>query len=635
MKKHFLFALFLLFLFTQANGTRKYTVGSPDGKLVLTIYDDGKKQCDRLKYQLDYKNTPVVLPSDIGIGGWQENLTVKETATRSVDFNWTPVYGERAQVRDHFNEKTLKLKREGRTGELRLVVRAYNEGIAFRYVCSSLGAADTGRLRISSEKTNFRFAEGTMAWVTYRAQHDYELLPLRAWTDAVERPLTLQLKNGLFACITEAELVNYSRTKFVIPEGEENLVRCQMDSPVELPFPSASPWRVIMVAEKPTGILANNDLILKLNAPCQIEDTSWIKPGKVIRSVSLTTEGAKKVVDLAVRRNLQYILFDAGWYGRETDPKSDPTKSDVDPERSPVNDLSIPEVVEYAKSKKIGVWLYVNRLALENHLDEILPLYQKWGIAGIKFGFVNVGSQYWTKWVHDAVVKCAAHRLMVDIHDEYRPTGFSRTYPNLLTQEGIRGNEEFPDGRTNTVLPFTRFVAGAADATICYFHRKEFKPWVIKSNPNARMLENTACHQMALAVINYSPLQFLYWYDTPGDFQDVPELAFFDEVSTVWDDTRIVTGEIGKFISIARRKGDTWFVGCITNNEARKMTFPLDFLEPGKEYEMTVYSDGGEEVETKTRVVVAKRAVNRQSVFENNLLPRGGCAMIIQLSGVF
>jgi alpha-glucosidase len=631
MKKHFLFSLFLLFLFTQANGTRTYTVGSPDGKLVLTIYGDGKKQYDRLKYKVDYKNTPVVLPSDIGIGGWQENLSVEETVARSVDSCWTPVYGERAKVRDRFSEKTFKIKRAVHSGELRLVVRAYNEGIAFRYIRVSPGAAGADKLIIDSEKTNFRFAEGTMAWVTYRAQHDYELLPLRDWTDAAERPLTLQLKNGLYVCLAEAGLVNYSRTKFIIPEGESNVVSCQMDSPVELPSPAVSPWRVIMVAEKPTGILANNDLILNLNAPCQIEDPGWIKPGKVIRSVSLTTEGAKEVVDLAVRRNLQYILFDAGWYGRETDPKSDPLKSDVDPERSTVNDLNIPEVIEYAKSRKIGVWLYVNHIGLENHLDEILPLYESWGVAGIKFGFVHVGSQHWTKWLHDAVVKCAAHRLMVDIHDEYRPTGFSRTYPNLLTQEGIRGNEEFPDGRTNTILPFTRFIAGAADATICYFHRKEFKPWVIKSNPNARMLENTACHQMALAVINYSPLQFLYWYDTPGDFRDVPELAFFDEVPTVWDDTRIVAGEIGKFCGIARRKGDTWFVGCVTNNEARKISFSLDFLEPGKEYKMTVYSDGGGEEETKTRVTVTGRDVNAQSVFEAHLLPRGGCAMTIHL----
>jgi alpha-glucosidase len=289
--------------------------------------------------------------------------------------------------------------------------------------------------------------------------------------------------------------------------------------------------------------------------------------------------------------------------------------------------LDIQEVLRYARSKNVGLWVYVNKRALVNYLDEILPLYQSWGIAGIKFGFVQVGSFRWTTWMHEAIQKCADHNIMVNVHDEYRPTGFSRTYPNFLTQEGVRGNEEFPDGVNNTTLPFTRFLAGAADATVCYYHRKDLKTTLPL---NARSLLNTPCHQMALALINYSPLQYLYWYDNPDDFQDEPELTYFDELFTVWDDTRVFDGRIGEYISMARRKGDTWFAACITNNDARKMDFPLNFLDPAAKYELTLYTDGGEKVKTRTHVAIEKKQVDHRSVLKLDLLPRGGCAMMIK-----
>jgi alpha-glucosidase len=218
---------------------------------------------------------------------------------------------------------------------------------------------------------------------------------------------------------------------------------------------------------------------------------------------------------------------------------------------------------------------------------------------------------------------------MADIHDEYRPTGFSRTYPNLLTQEGVRGNEEFPDGINNTTLPFTRFLAGAADATVCYFHRKELKP-DLEKRLNARSLQNTACHQMALSVINYSPLQFLYWYDTPEDAGDEPELVFFDELQTVWDDTRVLEGSIGEYVTVARRKGGKWFAGSITNNGPRTFELPLDFLDPSRQYRLRLFTDGGEKVKTRTHVATETRKVTHKTGLKLNLLPRGGCAMIIE-----
>jgi alpha-glucosidase len=383
-----------------------------------------------------------------------------------------------------------------------------------------------------------------------------------------------------------------------------------------------------MVTEHAGELLANNDLLLNLNPPCEIPNTSWIQPGKVMREITLSMKGSKELVDFAVKRHLQYIHFDAGWYGFEYTVASDATKVNVDPRRNPNSDLNLQEVIKYANSKGIGVFLYVNQRALYQQLDELLPLYEKWGVKGIKFGFVEVGSHRWTTWLHDAVKKCAKYHLMVDIHDEYRPTGFSRTYPNLLTQEGVRGNEEMPEATNSTILPFTRFIAGAADHTICYYHRPELKP-KLAATQNARVMKTTSGHQLALAVVFYSPLQFLYWYDLPEDSKDEPELEFFDKVPTVWDDTKVLNGEISKYVTIARRKGDDWFVGTVTNTDQRSLEIPLQFLTPGRKYLASIYYDDPAS-KVRTKVSIKRMEVDANSVLDANLIPSGGQAVWIR-----
>jgi alpha-glucosidase len=268
------------------------------------------------------------------------------------------------------------------------------------------------------------------------------------------------------------------------------------------------------------------------------------------------------------------------------------------------------------------VILYVNQRALEKQLDTILPLYEKWGVAGIKFGFVQVGSHRWTTWLHEAVKKCARYHLMVDIHDEYRPTGFSRTYPNLMTQEGIMGNEEMPDATHNTILPFTRFVAGAADYTFCYYYRKEF-------GHRERHIRTTPAHQLALPVIFYSPWQFMYWYDKPGDYQGEPELELWDALPTVWDDTKIIQGEIGQYITVARKSKESWFVGTITGNNGRELKIPLNFLDAGKKYEASIYSDDPG-VKTRTKVAIKRMIVDASTILDTRLQPSGGEAIRIR-----
>lgn len=430
--------------------------------------------------------------------------------------------------------------------------------------------------------------------------------------------------------LTEAGVVNYVRTKFALGD-KPNTINNVMYGSVDEIAPFSTPWRVVMAANNAGELIENNDILLNLNPPSRIENPWWITPGKVMREVTLSTAGAKAVVDFAVKRNLQYIHFDSGWYGPENSWKSDAATVAFDSTRnSKYGAFDLHEAIAYAKKYNKKVILYVNQRALSKQLDEILPLYKSWGVDGLKFGFVQVGSHYWTKWLHEAVAKCAKYGLVVDIHDEYRPTGFSRTYPNLMTQEGIRGNEEFPDATHNALLPFTRFTQGAADYTICYY-RRDFSgkdPDKSQGQVKARLLSTTPAHQLALSVIYYSPLQYVYWYDKPSESQDEPELEFFDKVPTVWDDTKVLDGIPAKFITTARRSGTNWFVGSITNTEARKLSIPLHFLEPGKNYTAHIYEDDLK-VKTRTKVGIKRIKVTHESVLEANLQPSGGQAVMI------
>jgi Lipoate-protein ligase A len=208
-------------------------------------------------------------------------------------------------------------------------------------------------------------------------------------------------------------------------------------------------------------------------------------------------------------------------------------------------------------------------------------------------------------------VKMNEYEMLVDIHDEYRPTGFSRTYPNLMTQEGIRGNEEMPDATHNTILPFTRFLAGAADYTICYYNNR---------------IKTTHAHQLAMAAVYYSPLQFMYWYDSPSAYTGEPEIEFFDKVKTVWDDTKTVGGDIGEYVTIARRSGEEWFLGTLGNNDARRIATPLSFLDPDTKYVANIYTDD-EKTNTKTKVKVTRLIAGSNTILHFDLKPSGGCAV--------
>ena len=297
------------------------------------------------------------------------------------------------------------------------------------------------------------------------------------------------------------------------------------------------------------------------------------------------------------------MLYDWKWYEPCTSHDGDATVV--------IDAIDMPEVVRYGREKGVGIWLYVNQHALMKQREEVLSQLEKWGIAGIKSGFVQYGSHRWATWLHDLVRSAADHHLLINIHDEFRPSGFSRTYPNLLTQEGICGNEEFPDANHDTTLPFTRMINGAADYTICYYGDR---------------LKNTHAHQLAASLVYYSPLQTLFWYDEPKQYNGEPEISWFENLETVFDDTRVLSGYPGDHIVMARRKGDVWFAAAMGNNEASTRAIPLNFLEDGKKYIAYIYQDD-DKIDTNTKVACSKKKVTKKDTLRFNLKPRGGAAV--------
>jgi alpha-glucosidase len=563
---------------------------------------------ERMSYHVRYHGQPLLLDSSLGISSFRPDYVVASTNRRSELGSWRPLHGERSEYPDNYNELVLAVGSSQDAGaRLRVEFRASNEGIAFRYTIEA-----PAEVSFDSEGSTFHFPPGAEAWEEHGTEGVYRQVLVREIRKGCERPLTVRYPWGLYASLTEAAVIDYPRMLLSPLEGAPDALRADLGGPVSGKAPYVTPWRVLIVGERPGDLLERNYLVLNLNEPSRIGDTTWIKPGKVIREVTLSTKGGRECVDFAVARNMQYIEYDAGWYGHEYDEAQDATTVTPDPRRTGRvegwSGLDLPEVIRYARGKGIGVLLYVNRRHLERQRDELFPLFEKWGVAGVKFGFVRVGEQKWSRWLHDSVGKAAEHRLLVDIHDAYRPTGVSRTWPNLLTQEGIRGNEHMPTAEHNVTLPFTRFVAGAGDYTICYFTPR---------------IKTTRAHQLGLSVVVYSPLQFLFWYDRPAAYGGEPEVKFFEDVPTVWDDTRVIDGRIGEYVVIVRRKGEEWFLGALTNHEARTLEVAADFLKTDRRYVAERYSDGP----GKTDVKVTSDRVRSADSLTLDLSPAGGHAI--------
>ena len=595
-------------------------LSSPDGRLVLTFAlsnFDGSLNCP--VYNLTRSGRTLLTTSKLGLsfgsgGLLQENLAIVSETNSANDNVWQPVYGEKSLIRDHYNQLVVNLQELVPPFRLLQVsFRVYNEGLALRYtIPAQPGLAGAANL---TEQTEFRFDADYPAWATYTAQGVYSQTTLSGIASGCERPLPVELATNLYVALGEAGLVDYSRMKFAPLPGKPFSLVSWLDGPVTNSLPLTTPWRFVMAAGTPGGLLENDFLVLNLNDPAVLTNAAWIKPGKVIRETTLKTVSGKACVDFAARHHLSYIEFDAGWYGPEN---SSLTATNA------ISSLDLPGVINYAASNNVGVILYVNWLAMTNELALLPSLYRGWGVKGIKYGFVSVGPQQVTALVNEAARLCATNQMMLEVHDEFRPSGYTRTYPNFMTVEGVLGDEGTPTTAQDLTELFSRMLVGGADHTVCYFDSRVTNHW-------------SYAYQLAKAVCFYSPWQYLYWYDRPTNsygyvsggndmITEVPEMEFYDYLPTVWDETRVLQSSIGQYALIARRSGTQWFIGAMNANATRTFHVPLDFLTPGQKYSENIYSQDPS-VPTRTQVRIERWVVDSTATLTLTLDASGGEAV--------
>lgn len=646
--------LLLLLMISCNQETDIIELKSPDGTKVIAFLSDEDK--DSITFSIQYGEQYVVQNSIVELFSKELNfsgdLSILKVENSIVNNEWHSNFGELSTIPDQYNQIKLYLKLG--ESQINIIGRAYNEGVAIAYEIPEQNNISEIDL---DEKIHYNFDKDYPVWSTPKrepgkltAQGEYKRIPLSQLEEGCERPLVIEINDSLVVALAEAKLVDYARLSFNKGTSSKYSILSELDGKmgeqkqdtisgaiisdriegfkVHKRLPFQSPWSVVMMGKNYGELLENNYIIQNLNDPSEIEDTSWIKPGKVLRETTLTTKGAFAAIDFVASHNMQYIMFDAGWYGDEMKNSSDATTVTLDPKRSK-GPLDMEAVIAYGKENGIGLILYVNRRSLEKQLDEVLPLFKKWGVAGIKYGFVRVGDQDATAWLHEAVKKAAKYEMILDVHDEYRPTGFSRTYPNLLTQEGIRGDEETVPNEHTLISMFTRTLAGASDNTVCYYNSR-----VDKMGSHASQLAKTVCI--------FSPLQFLYWYDKPaaspekkdglwGDTKHIgnePELEFFNAVPTTWDETKVLQAEIGEIGVIARKKENDWFVGGINGNKERKVNLDFSFLDENQTYKAKFYTDD-ESVNTRTHVKIEEIEVSKESKLDLIVKSNNGFAIHI------
>ncbi|MGA1810603.1 glycoside hydrolase family 97 catalytic domain-containing protein [Sphingobium sp. WW5] len=554
----------------------------------------------------------------------------------AVDSSWSPPYGiasnydgKANQIEADFVDRRSKI-------EFSIHLLAHNDGVAVRFVLLS---APKKKVKLGGEAIEFCFADGTEIWSS-RDEGEYAIskpgalapVPHPELTNSTDKgnfadtPLLALTKDGLSLSISESDRLHYPRLMFTGGDNPLSVVTKLMHFPgratgysgpgethaapifeVEAPF--TTPWRLILVSDKPAGLLEKAGLIPTLATPNRLGDTSWIKPGRAFRiRAPYSFQSAMDGLAFAEKRKLDFIEFDVHWYGDGTD-SSDATR--------PIDGFDLPTIVARAREKGIGTIVYVDRVPAMRQLDDIVATYQKWGIAGIKFGFIWEGRQEDVDFIYQLVKTCGEAKLLVNLHDNLRPAGLERTLPNYVALEGVRGNEQFPTARHNVTLPFTRALSGPIDYTICYDHY---------------MNKTTNAHQLAMAAVYYNPLTFLYWYDIPSKYAigAWPPLKWFDECPTTWEETRAIDGQPGLFVAVARRHKGRWFLGAMTNEDPRTISAPLSFLGTGK-WKATIFADGAAGAQPRlTPVSILTRTVTAEDVLPLDLKPSGGQAILFE-----
>ena len=698
MKKIFFAAIALMMAMTVHAIEQK----SPNGNIVLNVELNAKGTPE---YQVTYKGRPVIKPSTLGIELAEENslmdqFRINKTSTSSFDETWQPIWGETHDILNRYNELLLEMEKPSNGRYMNLRFRVYDDGIGFRYEFPQQKYLNY--FVVKAEHTQFAMTGDHTAWWIpgdYDTQeYDYmetrlseirshmreAITPNASQTPfsetGVQTALQMKTDDGLYINIHEAALIDYSCMhlnlddkamvfeSWLTPDAQGNMAHMQT--------PCQTPWRTIMVSDDARDILASN-LILNLNEPCKLEDTSWIKPVKYVGvwwemingkkqwsytndvpSVHLGTTDYTKVkphgqhaanndnvhryIDFAAQHGFDQVLVEGwnigweDWFGMSKDYVFD--------FQTPYPDFDIKALNDYAHSKGVRLQMHHETSAsirnYERHMEAAYQLMNKYGYTAVKSGYVgNIiprGEHHYGQWMNNhylyALKQAAKHHIMVNAHEAVRPTGLCRTWPNLIGNEAARGTEyEATNGSKpfhTTILPFTRLQGGPMDYTPGIFEMD-----MSKNNPkNPNHVNSSLARQLALYVTMYSPLQMAA--DMIENYEKhMDAFQFIKDVAVDWDDSRYLEAEPGRYVVAARKAKGTsnWFVGCTASEHGHTSTLKLSFLDPGKKYIATVYADA-KDANYKSNphaYVIRKGVVTAKSALRLTAASGGGYAISI------
>jgi alpha-glucosidase len=640
--------ILLSFLLALQVVSKELSVTSPSGKLKADITIS-----DKITYSVSLLGNEIISPSEISLKidelilGVNPNL--KSVSTRSVNQQLEPLIRQKSAVIDDiFNEITLHFK-----GSYSLIFRAYNDGIAWRW-----STAIKDQVAVYKEAVNFTFPEDYMLFfpeeqsMFTHQERQYLHLPVSEITSQrfSSMPLLAEAHDNIKIAITEVDLRDYpgmyltgSADKPFLLQGifpfypvkeemsnDRNVKVTETAGYIAKTGGSrAFPWRVMVITEN-DGDLIESQMIYKLSSPAADLDFSWVRPGKVawdwwnannIYGVDfksgINTETYKYYIDFASKYGIEYIILDEGWYELGDLMKISP-------------EIDMEELVRYGQEKNVGIILWVVWKTLWDQLDPAMKQFERWGIKGLKVDFMQRDDQWMVNYYWKIAEEAAKRHLLVDFHGSYKPAGLHRTWPNVLTREGVRGMEwgKWSDGASpeNAVtIPFIRMLAGPMDYTpgaMINATKEQFRP--VFDRP---MSQGTRCHQLAMYVVFESPLQMLA--DSPSHYYEEEEcMEFLGPVPTVWDETVVLDAKVGEYILLARRSGDTWYIAAMTNWTPRDVEFNLSFLK-GINYTAKIWKDGPNADRYAEDFITSERLVNSGDKLQLHLAPGGGFVGVI------
>jgi len=637
-------------------------VTSPDGKLTLVVSDTSG-----LRYRVELDGKPLLADSVLGLAfadgttlGPAAKITATKTATRNA--TWDNPIGQRRAVPDRFRELRVELREPTTPARtFALVARAYDEGVAFRYDLPE--ASGLGEFTLQRELTEFRFPADHRAWPgdesecaenTYR-ERKLSAIPQQGRGSQPFRsvlPLLVETPSA-YVAVAESDLLDWAGL-FLAGTGEtavraELAPRQDKRGTVVGRVPMVSPWRLMMVGRS-AGDLVTNDLVATLATPSRVADTSWIKPGISAWDAWWTgvnptqpkftglqargdTRSHREYIDFASEMGWPYQLVDWFWYQNMTNERknlfSRPNNPSGDFTQS-TPDIDLPGLVDYARSKNVRLFVWGHSLDLQTAgIDKTFAYLAALGVAGVKIDFINSDSQEAVQWCVRVLEAAARHRLMVDFHGTYKPTGLARTYPNFVTQEGVLGNEynklggNKNDVRHSLILPFTRGLLGPMDYTPGAFINRTASTFRVAAPAQGI---GTRVRQLAMTVVYRSPLLVLC--DSPANYRGQPGVEFFRGLPTVWDESVVLSAEIDKHVVIARRSGKNWYVAAMNGGEAATVEVPLSFLGTKQNgWRLREFADGPDAAAPET-VVETTRELKTRSL-SLRLQPGGGYAAVI------